>query len=412
MAHIWTDNVSEGKNHAEMFPGSKCSSFTLRSNSLQIQGMENWIVLAGTLPFPIKSVRMAARVTCRARMIIWWATCLFVISTRTASIAAAAPGDLDRTLRKLSFRCDENTHDRTCPEPATKSGPSSSSSPSEEVAATTAAKVILDCDPGVDDLLAIWWMIGGHQRGLLELIAITTVAGNVDARLVHRNAVISTYFFPALRSKGLTFGRSGTRDDGSENESDLFYGDDGLGGLTEHLLQASNLSEALLPEYKSTASSPQLLVDLLLKHDMHSITIVAIGPLTNLAQAEKIRPGILSRAREIVIMGGGFGFDGTEDGYNARGNMNALAEFNFWSDAESAAAVMQTGARSSLRSTLTLVPLDVTQQVCWTPEQNKLLKDSIASILLRERNSGDGSRGGDDDGVKMEGGGGQTGARS
>lgn len=51
-------------------------------------------------------------------------------------------------------------------------------------------KVILDCDPGVDDMLAIWWLASAYERGVIDVVALTTVAGNTDSHAVHRNAAI------------------------------------------------------------------------------------------------------------------------------------------------------------------------------------------------------------------------------
>jgi len=253
-------------------------------------------------------------------------------------------------------------------------------------------KVILDCDPGVDDLLAIFWLVSAHKRRLIDILAITTVSGNIAPRLAYRNAVLAASLLTSMRGADkIKFGRSATQSDGTENESDWFYGDDGLGGLSHALhsifskrqrTSSSDRGFDLANSYEAAEDSSKIIVDALLENAAGSVVILAVGPLTNLARAEETRPGILSKARDIIVMGGGFGFQGTKDGYNARGNTNALAEFNFWSDPSSASKVMSTGSsRSSHPARISLVPLDVTQQVCWDEQQHSLFLKSYNSFI-------------------------------
>eukprot|EP00636_Phaeomonas_parva_P008828 CAMPEP_0118878292 /NCGR_PEP_ID=MMETSP1163-20130328/18237_1 /TAXON_ID=124430 /ORGANISM="Phaeomonas parva, Strain CCMP2877" /LENGTH=412 /DNA_ID=CAMNT_0006814101 /DNA_START=117 /DNA_END=1355 /DNA_ORIENTATION=+ len=248
-------------------------------------------------------------------------------------------------------------------------------------------KVILDCDPGVDDVLAIWWLASAEQQGFVDLLAVTTVAGNAGGGTAFRNAAIATNFHEKLRTKpDLAFGRSG-----QDNPSDGFFGADGMSNLSQLMLDAAMPDgglEELLPSFEQAPDAVDVIVSTLLSEEEDSVTLVAIGPLTNIAEAEKRSPGILARAREIIVMGGGFGFHGPHsgvDGYSARGNVKANAEFNFWSDAESARFVLDAATRAVHAPDIVLMPLDATQQLCWTQEENAKLAKAVAAMLPARR---------------------------
>jgi len=182
------------------------------------------------------------------------------------------------------------------------------------------------------------------------------------------------------------------RQDASENPSDGFFGGDGMSNLSELMLEAAMPDrglDALIPDFDSAPESAELLVKVLLENEPESVTIIAVGPLTNLAKAEEISPGILSRAREVVIMGGGFGFHGPHagvDGYSARGNVKTMAEFNFWADAGSAEKVFNSAKRASHAPDIVLVPLDVTQQLCLTYDQNEQIAKAVDALTKNRLN--------------------------
>lgn len=253
---------------------------------------------------------------------------------------------------------------------------------SGERAAGAPTPVILDCDPGLDDIMAIWWLISAHKQGVIRLAAVSTVAGNSDSRTVHRNAAVGALFFDALREEGIPFGRSGSlsEDEEDHNPSDGFFGADGMGNLSNMMLQESSLRERDLPKHRDARESAALIVETIEGAADRSVVLIAIGPLTNLALAEKIRPGILSRAKEVIVMGGGLGLHGAHmglDGYSARGNVKAMAEFNFWADAASAKEVLDVAGKAVDAPNLVLVPLDVTQQLCWDAEENRRLGRAV-----------------------------------
>lgn len=193
-------------------------------------------------------------------------------------------------------------------------------------------KIILDCDPGHDDALAIMLAAGNPQ---IDLLAITTVAGNQTLEKVTRNAlavctaagitdvpIAAGAVYPLVRKQSLA--------------PDI-HGESGLDG-------------PVLPE-PTVALDPRhavdLIIDVLMSHDPGTVTLVPTGPLTNIALAMRKEPRIIDRAKGVVLMGGSY----------TRGNRTPAAEFNIWADAEAAAAVFSGGWRS-----LTMIGLDLTHQ--------------------------------------------------
>jgi purine nucleosidase len=205
-------------------------------------------------------------------------------------------------------------------------------------------KVIVDCDPGHDDALAIMLAAANPE---VELVAITTVAGNqtldkttLNARRVCTVAGIAGVPIaagcdrPLLRelvTAGEVHGASGL--DGVE------WGEPAVDVASEHA------------------------VDLIVERVMAApgeITLVPTGPLTNVAVALRREPRIASAVREVVLMGGSF----------TRGNVTPAAEFNIYVDPEAASAVFTAGW------SLTMVGLDLTHQARVTPE----VMDRIAAL--------------------------------
>lgn len=204
-------------------------------------------------------------------------------------------------------------------------------------------QIILDTDPGGDDSLAFLWLQSLAQQGLAEIVAVTAVDGNVHA----------SYTFAAacklLRLGGFTtveVGRGVIGGSASEVEdAGAIHGADGMG----------NLSHTLPPphqDYETARYADDLLIEKL-QQAPGEITIVAIGPLTNLAAAERKSPGILQLAREIVIMGGAFAVPG---------NITPEAEFNIAYDPQAAQLVFQRCNH------LIVIPLDVTYRLIFTTE--------------------------------------------
>ena len=191
--------------------------------------------------------------------------------------------------------------------------------------------LILDCDPGVDDAMAI--LLALEAPGA-EVLGLSTVCGNVPLHRATRNALQVL----ELAGRGEVGVYEGAR---RPLVRDPFH--------AEHFHGESGMGRALLPD---PASGPRgdgvdFLVEALGDRP-GAVTLVALGPLTNLARAERRRPGVLRLARAIVVMGGAVGVPG---------NVTPAAEFNFYADPAAARQVVGSGAR------LVLVGLDATCKV-------------------------------------------------
>jgi purine nucleosidase len=196
--------------------------------------------------------------------------------------------------------------------------------------------IILDCDPGIDDALAITFA-AGHPG--LELAGITTVAGNVGLRQTTTNA-LAVAEFAGAGTVPVTAGSAGPLLRPALDARHV-HGETGLGG-------------AVLPK-PSREPEPGHAADFIissLAERPGEITLVATGPLTNIALAVKREPRITEWARAFVIMGGSA----------TRGNVTPAAEYNMWADPEAASIVF--GADWTVH----MIGLDVTLLARATPE--------------------------------------------
>jgi purine nucleosidase len=196
--------------------------------------------------------------------------------------------------------------------------------------------IILDCDPGHDDAMAILLARGCPD---IELRAITTVAGNQTLAKTTLNArrvctVAGIHDVPIYAGCDRPLRREPIYSPEIHGESGLdgyAFGPPTVGVSDEHAVDY--LIRALL------ASDGE-------------ITLVPVGPLTNIATAVRREPRIVGRAREVVLMGGAY----------TRGNVTPVAEFNIFADPEAAAVVFEAGWP------LTMVTLDLTHQAL-VPDQ-------------------------------------------
>ena len=188
-------------------------------------------------------------------------------------------------------------------------------------------KLVLDCDPGLDDAVAI--LVAAHHA---DLVGITTVAGNVGINRTTRNALVVAQLagvdVPVHRGAGLPM--AGATVDGSR-----IHGDTGLGDAALPELTRSEASDEAVHYICDTARSVE---------DLH---LLAIGPLTNVALALERDPDLRRHLGGLTIMGGGAHI----------GNITPVAEFNIWADPEAAAVVFEKAAP------VTMVGLDATNKV-------------------------------------------------
>lgn len=205
---------------------------------------------------------------------------------------------------------------------------------------TEPTKIILDTDPGGDDIFAFLWLLSLVKQGLVDLVAITTAEGNVAARNTFTNSaqILELAGFPTI-----PVGRAVSLQSDPGEDASHIHGVDGMGNLSHTLPPSAQ-------DFDSAQSADELLIEQL-SADPGSITLIAIGPLTNLAAAEAKQPGILKQAKEIVVMGGAF---------HCRGNVTPTAEFNIWFNPKAAQAVFGS------RNDIVVLPLDVTRELIFT----------------------------------------------
>lgn len=217
-------------------------------------------------------------------------------------------------------------------------------------------KIIIDCDPGYDDAVAILLAAGNP---LIDVLAITTVAGNQTLEKVTRNAlriaklahldhvpIAAGAARPLLRDQIVVAAN--------------IHGESGLDGTT--------LPEA---DYRvDCRHAAELIVETIMAEPEKSVTLVPIGPLTNIALAARLEPKIVDRVKEVVLMGGGFHI----------GNVKPMAEFNIENDPEAAHIVFEE------KWPIVMVGLDLTYQALATAAVKKEIAgiDSQAARFLTQ----------------------------
>lgn len=223
---------------------------------------------------------------------------------------------------------------------------------------TNTIPIILDVDTGTDDALALAYATS-HPR--VDLLAVTTVAGNIDIEKVTNNTLavldwLGAEDIPVHQGASRPLVRP-------HRDATYFHDEGGLGGAR---LPASTRS-------LGADRGPAAIIRLA-KQRPGEITLVCVGPLTNLAIALNVEPRITELLKAVVVMGGA---------YNVPGNTTPAAEFNILVDPEAAEQVFAAPFRS-----LTAVGLDVTEQVALSREDwNAALANAglkPAAALLRE----------------------------
>ncbi len=200
--------------------------------------------------------------------------------------------------------------------------------------------VIIDCDPGHDDAMALLLAVASPE---LELVAVTTVAGNQTLDKVTANAIRvldvgQAHDIPV--AAGADRGLIHTAEAAGE-----VHGETGLDG----------------PDLPPPSREPEPLhaVELMAsKLRERPLTLIAIGPLTNIALLIATHPELAPQIERIVIMGGAIGI----------GNVTPSAEFNIWADPEAAARVFASGLD------VTMVGLDVTHRAMLSAERADALR--------------------------------------
>ena len=218
-------------------------------------------------------------------------------------------------------------------------------------------KIILDCDPGHDDAVAL--LLAAHHPAI-ELLAVTTVAGNQSVDKTTKNALkvcslANLRHIPVARGMDRPLVRT------AKHAPDI-HGESGMDG--------PSIPE---PDIEPVAThAVDLLIELLMNSE-GDITLVPTGPLTNIAAAMRQQPAIIPKIKAISLMGGSIGL----------GNVTPAAEFNIHTDPEAAAIVFACGRP------ITVSPLEVTHQALATEEivgrlraANRRVATFVADLLV------------------------------
>ena len=192
-------------------------------------------------------------------------------------------------------------------------------------------KIIIDCDPGIDDAIALGMALFDPR---LDILAITAVAGTVDAEQATNNVASLVNMLDPPRFPRI--GKATPGEDASVIDDQLLHGSD---GLAEFHFEPSG-RQRLQPSEKAIAD--------LVQQYPNEITILCLGPLTNLARLIRWDPQVVPLIDQIVISGGAV---------ERSGNATPVAERNIHFDPQSAETVFASP------TTKLLVPLDVTEKV-------------------------------------------------
>jgi purine nucleosidase len=203
--------------------------------------------------------------------------------------------------------------------------------------------LIIDCDPGVDDAVALLLAFASRE---VDLLAVTAVGGNVALEKTARNARILRQI--AGREDVPVYAGADRPLVREPMDAGEFHGEEGLGTL-EPFEPVAGLAEG---------HAVDALIDLVMSRPKGSVTLAVMGPMTNLALALRKAPDLAGRLGQVVVMGGA-----RAEG----GNITASAEFNVWADPDAAAEVFASGCE------MVVMGLDATHQV-------RATEDRIAAI--------------------------------
>ena len=213
----------------------------------------------------------------------------------------------------------------------------------------TPRPTVIDCDPGTDDAIALWLALASPE---LDVRLISAVGGNVglERTLANARAIV------ALAGRDIpVVGGADRALCGAFADAAHVHGDNGLGGL-------------VLPAGPPAAPglAADAIRDLLRAAPPRSVTLIGLGPATNLGLVFATEPALADRVAEIVLMTGAAG----------EGNATASAEFNAWNDPEALAIVLAAGAP------VTLATLDVTHQALCRPAHIAALRAAGGGACL------------------------------
>jgi inosine-uridine nucleoside N-ribohydrolase len=206
-------------------------------------------------------------------------------------------------------------------------------------------KVILDVDPGIDDAIAIITALKSNDS---DIVGITTVSGNVNSQIGVLNAryilnILGRSDIPVIQGAARSIAKKKLSTKIKRRLEDI-HGKGGLAGIS---------MDSLKKELSMTKTTfYDFIEDIIQNYRNDEISIIATGPLTNIATAIVDNPSFTSRIHKIAIMGGAFSLAS-----KTLGNVTRFAEFNFYCDPEAAKIVLNPELELDIR----IIGLDLTQ---------------------------------------------------
>ena len=213
--------------------------------------------------------------------------------------------------------------------------------------------VVIDTDPGVDDAIALLMALSSPE---IDVVGLTTTAGNVPISPATRNALA---ILEAVGRADIPVAKGAARPIR------------GRYAYARHVHSAEGLTHPLPPPASrpSDTGAVRFLAQTLRAHP-GAVTVIALGPLTNLARLHRDHPAVLPLASRLLVMGGAV---------QTPGNITPHAEFNFYSDPTAARLVMESGIP------LTLIDMAPCRQVFLTPDDVAGARPSSAAGILAEQ---------------------------
>ena len=204
--------------------------------------------------------------------------------------------------------------------------------------------IIIDCDPGVDDALAI---ILSLKHSSLDLKAVCTVSGNGDLENTTQNglkvlSLCGREDIPLYRGSAKALNNK-------QPDTVPAFGDDGLGGYAYTIITDKKEEEKTAVDFLVEAAA----------ENPGELTLLAIGPCTNIAKAIQKDSEFPKKIKQLIIMGGA----------KYTGNMSPVAEYNFWADPLAAKIVMEAGFRE-----VVMIGLDVTNKIALGADIREILR--------------------------------------
>lgn len=222
--------------------------------------------------------------------------------------------------------------------------------------------IIVDCDAGLDDALALIILLAGHAAREIEIKAVTCVNGNTNVDNVVKNVfrtldVCGCQEIPVYRG---AYSSLLNTPNAKETASEEYHGSDGFGDVYNDQPDISRLQKehAVCALHRITSEDPG------------NVSLICLGPLTNIAMAIKMYPEFMSNAKEFFVMGGNS---------TGQGNITSQAEFNFYADPESAHIVLNNNTKP-----LWLLPWEtcLKSQVTHDWRKDVLGKISVPCVLM------------------------------